>query len=78
MAGEGNSTLTPRDDDEGLGAGFFLKIAAVVFAIGILTMILFLIFSRAVYAWGFLGAFLALGAVLCLFAWIYDRRTART
>jgi hypothetical protein len=79
MAGEENSTtLTPRDEDEGLGAGFFLKIAGVVFALGILTMILFLIFSRAVYAWGFLGAFFALGAVLCLFAWLYDRRAART
>jgi hypothetical protein len=80
MAGEENSTLTPRDEDEdeGLGAGFFLKIAGVVVALGILTMIVFLIFSRAVYAWGFFGAFLVLGAVLCLFAWIYDRRNART
>jgi hypothetical protein len=78
MAGEENSTLTPRDEDEGLGAGFFLKIAGVVFALGILVMILFLIFSRALYAWGFFGAFFAFGAVLCLFAWLYDRRNART
>ena len=48
MAGEENSTLTPRDEDEGLGAGFFLKIAGVVVALGILVMIIFLIFSRAV------------------------------
>jgi hypothetical protein len=80
MTGEENSTFTPRDEDEdeGLGAGFFLKIAAVVVALGILTMIAFLIFSRAVYAWGFFGAFLVLGGVLCLFAWFYDRRNART
>ena len=77
MAGEENSTLTPRDEDEGLGAGFFVKIAGVVVALGILVMIAFLIFSRAVYAWGFFGAFLALGAVLCLFGWLYDRRNAR-
>jgi hypothetical protein len=40
-------------------------------------MIFFLIFWRAVYAWGFFGAFLALAAVLVLFGWIYDRRQAR-
>jgi hypothetical protein len=78
MAVDENSTLTPRDeDDEGLGAGFFLKIAGVVVAIGIGVMIIFLIFSRAVYAWGFFGAFIVLGAVLCLFAWLSDRRNAR-
>jgi hypothetical protein len=78
MAGEQNSTLTPRDEDEGLGAGFFLKIAGVCVGVGIIVMILFLIFWRAVYAWGFFGAFLALAAVLCLFGWLYDRRNPRT
>jgi hypothetical protein len=80
MAGEQNSALTPRDEDEdeGLGTGFFLKIAGVCVAVGIIVMIFFLILSRAVYAWGFFGAFLALAAVLCLFAWFYDRRNSRT
>ena len=78
MAGEENSTLTPRGEDQGLGAGFFLKIAGVCVVGGIIVMILFLIFWRAVYAWGFFGAFLALAAVLCLFGWLYDRRNART
>ena len=78
MAGEGNSTLTPRDEDEGLGAGFFLKIAGVCVGVGIIVMILALILWRAVYAWGFFGAFLALAAVLCLFGWFYDRRNQRT
>jgi hypothetical protein len=78
VAGQENSTLTPRDEDEGLGAGFFLKIAALCVACGIIGLILFLIWSRAVYAWGFFGGFLAFGAVLCLFAWLYDRRHART
>jgi hypothetical protein len=41
-------------------------------------MIVFLVWWRAVYAWGFLGGFLAFAAVLCLFAWLYDRRSART
>jgi hypothetical protein len=77
MAGEDNSTLTPRDEDEGLGTGFFLKIAGLCVVVGIIAMILFLIFSRAVYAWGFFGAFLAVAAVLCLFGWFYDRRNPR-
>jgi hypothetical protein len=79
MAGEENSsTLTPRDEDEGLGIGFFLKIAGVCVGVGIIVMIVFLIFSRAVYAWGFFGAFLAVAALLCLFGWFYDRRNPRT
>ena len=59
MTGEENSTLRPRDEDEGLGAGFFFKVAGVCVLGGIVALILFLIFSRAVYAWGFFGAFLA-------------------
>ena len=78
VAGEENSTLTPRDEDEGLGAGFFLKVAGVCVACGIIGLLLFLIWWRAVVAWGFFGAFLAIAAVLCLFAWLYDRRNART
>ena len=65
MAGAENSTLTPRDEDEGLGAGFFLEIAGIVLVGGIIAMIVCLIWWRAVYAWGFLGGFLRLrgGAV---------------
>jgi hypothetical protein len=78
MAGEENRALKPRDDDGGFGAGFFVKIAGVCVVGGIIVMILSLIFLRAVYAWGFFGAFLALAAVLCLYGWFYDRRHART
>ena len=76
MAGQENSTL-PRDEDEGLGFGFFLKIAGICVVGGIIAMILFLTFSRAIYAWGFFGAFLAVAAVLCVFGWFYDRRNTR-
>jgi hypothetical protein len=78
VAGEENSTLTPRDEDEGLGFGFFLKLAGVCVVGGILVLILFLIFWRAVYAWGLFGAFLVLAAGLSLFGWLWDRRNART
>jgi hypothetical protein len=64
-------------DDEKLGAGFFLKVAGVCVAVAIIVMIFAFIFWRAVYAWGFFGAFLALAAVLLVFGWIYDRRSAR-
>jgi hypothetical protein len=80
MAGEENSTLTPRDEDEdededeGLGAGFYFKIAGLCVVGAIIAVIFVRIWWRATYAWGFFGAFLALGAVLCLFGWLYDRR----
>ena len=80
VAGEENSTLTPRDDDEdeGLGAGFYFKIAGLCVVGGIIAVIFVRIWARAVYAWGFFGGFLALAAVLCLFGWLYDRRNPRT
>jgi hypothetical protein len=65
------------DDDEGLGASFYFKIAAVCLAAAIATIILLRIFWRAIYAWGFFGGFLAIGLVLILFGWIYDRRDRR-
>ena len=70
--------MRPRDEDAGLGAGFFLKIAGACLALGIIALIVFLIFWRAAYAWGFFGAFLAFAALLCLFGWLYDRRNPRT
>jgi hypothetical protein len=79
MTGEENSTLRARDEDEdeGLGAGFFFKVAGVCVLAGIVALILFLIFSRAVYAWGFFGAFLAGAGLLLLFGWYFDRRNPR-
>ena len=78
MTGGDTNTPTPLDEDkEGLGTRFWLKLAAGVFGIGILILIGLLIFWRALYAWGFFGAFLALGAVLLVFGWIYDRRANR-
>jgi hypothetical protein len=66
------------DDDEGLGAGFFFKIAAICLACAIGAIILLKIFASAIYAWGFFGGFLAIGVLLVLFGWIYDRRNPRS
>lgn len=60
-----------------LGTGFWLKMIGVIFAIGIGGLIVFLIIGWAWYAWGFLGAFIFVAAVLALISWIYDRSHAR-
>jgi hypothetical protein len=65
------------DDDEGLGAGFYFKIAGICLACAIAAIIFLRIYWRAVYAWGFFGAFIAIGLVAILFGWIYDRRHPR-
>jgi uncharacterized membrane protein YedE/YeeE len=66
-----------EDDDEGLGAGFYFKIAGLCLACGIVAIIVLRIFWRAIYAWGFFGGFIAIGILLFLFGWIYDRRDRR-
>lgn len=62
------------DDDNGLGFGFWAKIAGGIIVIGIAGLILMLLITSAVYAFGFLGALVAFAAVLLLIAWFYDRR----
>lgn len=57
-----------------LGAKFWLKLFGL-FIVGAIVLFIFLIiFTKAVYAWGILGAFLALAAIALFFAWIHDRR----
>jgi hypothetical protein len=79
MDGEDATTLTrpDEDDEEELGTRFWLRLAGLVAAIGILLTIALLIFWRALYAWGFLGAVLGLAVILVLYGWIYDRRHPR-
>jgi hypothetical protein len=64
-------------DDEGFGFGFWAKIAGVMIAIGIAVWVVVLIISRALYAWGLLGMFLALTVILLGIGWFADRREAR-
>ena len=65
------------DGEDGLGFRFYAGLAGVVIACGVVALVMILLFSRAVYAWGVLGAFIVLGAALLLFGWIVDRRAAR-
>ena len=62
------------DSDDSLGFGFYAKLAGLILVIGIGVFIAFVIFSRAIVAWGFLGAFLVIALVLLAFGWFYDRR----
>ena len=64
-------------DDDGLGAGFWLKMIGVIFAIGIGGLILFVFIGAAWYAWGLLGMFVFVVGVLALVAWIYDRQRSK-
>ena len=59
---------------EELGFRFWVWLAAVIVGGAVALLIVLLLFSRAVYAFGFFGAFLALAVVLLLIGWIYDRR----
>jgi hypothetical protein len=49
-------------------------LAGLVVLIGLGCLVGFLIFSRAVYAFGIFGALILLAVALLLFGWIYDRR----
>jgi hypothetical protein len=62
--------------DRPVGARGWLGLAAIVIGFAIGLFVLFILIDLAVYAWGFLGALLAIGAILLLIAWIYDRRQA--
>lgn len=57
-----------------MGTGFWVKWALVAVGAGLAAMILFFILGAAWAAWGALGAFVFIGAVLLLIGWIYDRR----
>ena len=64
-------------DDDGLGFRFWGGLIGAVLLAGIGLFVLLLIIDRAYYAWGALGTFVAIGAILLFVAWIYDRRQAR-
>jgi hypothetical protein len=49
-------------------------LAGIVFLIGLGILVGFLIFSRAVYAFGFFGAFVLLSIAVLAFGWFFDRR----
>ena len=67
----------PRMEDEGPGFKFWASLFGVVIVGSIVALILMLIFTRAVYAWGVFGVLIAFSILLLGVAWIYDRRQAK-
>ena len=61
------------DDSRGFG-----WLAGITLLIGLVLLVGFLIFWRAVYAFGFFGAFLLLSVGLLTYGWLYDRRQDKT
>ncbi len=58
------------------GFKFWLKMAGL-FVLGAIALFIFMwLFLSAIYAWGFLAAFLVLAAGALALGWIHDRRTA--
>ena len=49
-------------------------LAGIIVLIGVGMLVGFLIFSRAIYAFGIFGAFILLAVALLIFGWVYDRR----
>ena len=69
--------MATANEKEGLGFRFYGWLALMTILGGIGLLIVLLIFSRAIYAWGLLGAFLVLAAVLLFVGWIFDRRQVK-
>jgi hypothetical protein len=63
--------------EQGLGFRFYARLAGIGILVAIVGLILMLIFSRALYAWGIFGTFLLLAVVLLVIGWVIDRRDAR-
>ena len=64
-------------EKDGPGFKFWAAAFGIVIAAGIGGLIVFAIFSRAVYVWGFFGAFMVVVLILLGVAWFYDRRQVR-
>jgi ABC-type multidrug transport system permease subunit len=62
------------DEETGLGGRFWFMVALACVGSVVAAGLVFVLFGRAWERWGFFGAFLALGAVLMVFGWAYDRR----
>jgi hypothetical protein len=63
--------------EEGLGAGFWLKLVGLAVGVAIGAMLIFLLLDAAWYRWGALGALLFFSGLLLVYGYIYDRRHAK-
>jgi Kef-type K+ transport system membrane component KefB len=73
MSPEGDT----REESEGLGWRFWVGLVAITLAIAIGLVIALLLFGWAWYAWGLVGAAVALVAIVSAVAYLGDRRARR-
>jgi 4-hydroxybenzoate polyprenyltransferase len=61
-------------DEDGFGAGTWVKMFAVLIGVGVAVFLTFVLATDALLRWGFIGGFVVIGVVLLLAAWLYDKR----
>lgn len=66
-----------RDDDESLGAKFWLIVMGATIGLAIAVIVLFIFIDLVWYAWGAIGALLFVFFVAGLIGWIFDRRAQK-
>jgi hypothetical protein len=66
-----------REMDQGMGGGFWLKVFGVLVLGGLAVFLAWILFERAWYRWGFIGASALFCAVLLGIAYVHDRRSQR-
>jgi hypothetical protein len=59
-----------------MGFAFYARLAGLIILAGVVAMVVMLVFFRAVYAWGIMGAFIAFGLIMLGAGWAADRRRA--
>jgi hypothetical protein len=62
--------------DEG-GFWTYAKLAGLVALGGLILLVIMLVVTKAIFAWGILGATIVISAVLLLVGWMSDRRDER-
>jgi hypothetical protein len=63
--------------DGGMGARFWLAVAAIAIGGGLAVLVLFALVGRVWYAWGFGGLFAAIIVLLLAAGYLSDRRDKR-
>ena len=66
-------------DDGSFGGRTWLKMFGILIAVGIavILVLVFIFIKSSIIRWGFLGAFIVIGALLLLLGWLYDKREAK-
>jgi hypothetical protein len=64
----------PMSSDDGFGFMTWAKMAGLVALGGLILLVVMLLVTKAVFAWGILGAAIVISGILLLVGWMSDRR----